>query len=78
MGFMTTSRVITRLLPRNGSEDALFLRERPECVVLDAEPGVEPSGKDPVRVFVGTEPGQQRAERVFVWSIQQVRDRSRR
>ncbi len=78
MGFMTTSRVITRLLPRSGSEDALFLRERPECVVLDAEPGVEPSGKDPVRVFVGTEPGQQRAERVFVWSIQQVRDRSRR
>jgi len=30
-----------------------------------------------VRIFVGTESGQQRAERVFVWSIEQVRDPSR-
>ena len=30
-----------------------------------------------MRIFVGTESGQQRAERVFVWSIEQVRDPSR-
>lgn len=36
-----------------------------------------PSPKPPVRVFVGTEPAQYRAERVFVWSIEQVRDPSR-
>ena len=78
MGFMTTSRVISRLLPRSETEDALFLRERPECIVLDADADVEPSGKAPVRVYLGTEPGQQRAERVFVWSVEQVRDRARR
>jgi mitochondrial fission protein ELM1 len=78
MGFMTTSRVISRLLPKSESEDALFLRERPERIVLDVDADVAASGKPPVRVYLGTEPGQQRAERVFIWSIEQVRDRSRR
>lgn len=35
------------------------------------------SAKPPVRIFVGTEPGQHRAERVFLWSIEQARDPSR-
>jgi hypothetical protein len=30
-----------------------------------------------VRIFLGTEPAQQRAERVFLWSIERVRDPSR-
>jgi len=30
-----------------------------------------------VRIFVGTEPSQYRAERVFLWSIEQVRDPAR-
>jgi mitochondrial fission protein ELM1 len=30
-----------------------------------------------VRIFLGTEPRQQRAERVFVWSVERVRDPSR-
>jgi hypothetical protein len=33
--------------------------------------------KPPVRIFVGTEPSQFRAERVLIWSIEQVRDKSR-
>lgn len=51
----------------------------PDRVVLHARggPAAEPS-RPPVRIFLGTEPAQQRAERVFVWSIEQVRDPERR
>ncbi|RXF75501.1 hypothetical protein [Hansschlegelia zhihuaiae] len=52
-------------------------REAPEVVRLDPEPGVAPSPKPPVRIFLGTEPLQARAERVFVWSVLQVREPSR-
>jgi hypothetical protein len=52
------------------------MREVPECVVLPAE-DTPASARPPVRIFVGTEPGQYRAERVFAWSIAQVRDRKR-
>ena len=51
--------------------------EAPEVVRFDVEPGVEASGKPPVRIFLGTEPAQHRAERVFIWSVKQVRDPSR-
>ena len=37
-----------------------------------------PSAKPPVRIYIGTEPAQYRAERVLVWSITQVRDPARR
>lgn len=46
----------------------------PECVSL---PGDGTSPKPPVRIFLGTEPGQYRATRVFVWSVMQVRDPGR-
>ena len=49
----------------------------PERVVLGVREGVSPSPLPPVRIFLGTETGQYRAERVFVWSINQVRDPSR-
>ncbi|MCO6441865.1 MAG: mitochondrial fission ELM1 family protein [Nitrococcus mobilis] len=49
-----------------------------ECVVLPAEPGAGKSHKPPVRIFLGTEAAQFRAERVFVWSIVKVRDPARR
>ena len=52
-------------------------RQRPVLIRLEPEPGATPSGKPPVRIFVGTEPTQHRAERVLVWSIAQVRDKSR-
>ena len=49
----------------------------PEAIVLDVRPGATPSERPPVRIFVGTEPSQYRAERVFLWSIDQVRDPGR-
>ncbi|MGE4606797.1 MAG: ELM1/GtrOC1 family putative glycosyltransferase [Myxococcota bacterium] len=52
-------------------------RAAPELVTLGVRPGHEPSSKLPVRIFLGTEPRQHRAERVFVWSIEQVRDPAR-
>jgi len=48
-----------------------------ERVRLDARPGSACGERPPVRIFVGTEPAQRRAERVFVWSIERVRDPSR-
>jgi uncharacterized protein len=53
------------------------IRAQPECVVLGVREGVAPSPKPPVRIFLGTEPAQYRAERVFFWSIEQVRDPGR-
>ncbi|MCZ6799959.1 MAG: hypothetical protein O7F12_05670 [Nitrospirae bacterium] len=52
-------------------------REEPERIRLEVESGYEPNEKPPIRIFVGTETEQFRAERVFVWSIKQVRDPSR-
>ncbi len=57
--------------------DASGMRARPERVVLGVKEGVPPSSKPTVRIFLGTEPAQHRAERIFVWSIEQVRDPSR-
>ena len=51
-------------------------RAHPQVVVLRPHRAAA-SAKPPVRIFVGTEPGQYRAERVFVWSVEQVRDPSR-
>ncbi|MGN6719598.1 MAG: ELM1/GtrOC1 family putative glycosyltransferase, partial [Candidatus Binatia bacterium] len=45
--------------------------------MLGVRQGVAPSPKPPVRIFLGTEPAQYRAERVFFWSIERVRDPSR-
>jgi mitochondrial fission protein ELM1 len=64
------------LNPKDPRRDAC-VRSRPECVVLGVKGGAVPSGKPPVRIFLGTEPAQYRAERVFVWSIERVRDPSR-
>ncbi len=46
-------------------------------IVLPVRKGHSPGRKPPVRIFLGTEAAQQRAERVFVWSIEQVRDPGR-
>ena len=54
------------------------LRPEPECVVFDVAPGKTPSGRPPVRIFLGTEPKQFRAERIFIWSIVQHRNPARR
>lgn len=40
------------------------------------QPGA--AAKEPVRIFIGTEPAQHRAERVLLWSVAKQRDPSRR
>ena len=49
----------------------------PEVFRLDVVEGVKPNKKPPVKIYLGTEAGQFRAERVFVWSVMQVRDPAR-
>ncbi len=49
----------------------------PDCIVFGVEPGVTPSPKPPVRIFLGTQAEQFRPERVFFWSLLSVRDPSR-
>jgi hypothetical protein len=53
------------------------IRAEPEVVRFEAAPGAAPSGKPPVRIYLGTEPAQYRAERVFIWSVAKVRDPAR-
>src|SRR5690606_13424121 len=48
-----------------------------DCITFGVAPGAVPSGKVPVRIFLGTEEAQSRAERVFLFSIEQVRDPTR-
>lgn len=55
-------------------------RRHPELIRLDVERDGDGEASDvrpPVRIFVGTEPAQHRAERVLVWSIIKARDPSR-
>ncbi len=54
-----------------------LLRQRPERVTLGVRPGVVADGRPPVRIFLGTQDEQYRAERVFFYSIEQVRDPGR-
>ena len=52
--------------------------DQPDCLVLEPEPGVPTSSRPPVRIFLGSEPAQERAERVFIWSVARHRDPGRR
>ncbi|WP_348760849.1 ELM1/GtrOC1 family putative glycosyltransferase [uncultured Salinisphaera sp.] len=46
-------------------------------VRLTPRPGLTPSDKPPVRIFLGTEAVQFRAERAFIYSVARVRDPAR-
>jgi hypothetical protein len=50
----------------------------PDLLVLPARTANGSAERPPVRIFLGSEPAQARAERVFVWSVVQARDRDRR
>jgi len=52
-------------------------RRGPIVLRLPPQQGIDASTAPPVRIFVGTEPDQFRAERVFVWSVLKVRDPAR-
>lgn len=45
--------------------------------MLPARPGAPRSDRPPVEIYLGTEPAQYRANRVFGWSIEKVRDPGR-
>ena len=59
------------------ADTAPSIREAMETVVLPARPDATPSDRPPVEIFLGTEPAQYRANRVFGWSIEKVRDPGR-
>ncbi len=48
-----------------------------EPLRLVLEPAAPPNGKPPVRIFIGTEPRQLRAERVLIRSIARHREPGR-
>ena len=77
MSVLTRDEATTADRPRTDDGHAPGVRARPAYRVLGVRDGVTPSDKPPVRIFLGTEPAQYRAERVFLWSIEQVRDPSR-
>ena len=52
-------------------------RAAPTLATFPPDPGVTPDPRPPVRIFIGAEPGQNRAERVLVWSILKHRDPAR-
>ncbi len=62
---------------RKDRDRAAGVNDRPEVFRIDVAPGVAPNGKTPVRIFLGSENAQYRAERIFIWSILQVRDPAR-
>jgi mitochondrial fission protein ELM1 len=57
--------------------EAESIRDTLECVVLPARPDAVPSDRPPIEIYLGTEPAQYRANRVFVYSIEKVRDPGR-
>jgi len=77
MTFIEKARTMARYLPSFGISQDVGIRTQPECIVLGVREGVSPSAKPPVRIFLGTQLAQYRAERVFFWSVEQVRDPSR-
>jgi mitochondrial fission protein ELM1 len=77
MPFLTTRRVKDRIFPSASRLPTAGVRDLPQKVVLPARSGTTPSDKPPVRIYLGTEPGQYRAERVFIYSVDKVRDPSR-
>ena len=54
-----------------------FFRDQPSRIELGPRPGHEPSTLPPVKIFLGTEEAQYRAERIFFYSIEKVRDPAR-
>ncbi len=70
-------RLLRAALPALDASRAPLRNDRPERIVLGVRPGYRPSSKPPVRIFLGSERAQFRAERVFLWSVEKHRDPSR-
>ncbi len=76
MAFLT-QRFVQSALKTPAAIRKTQLWDAPDLVTLPVRDGVEPCGKPAVRIFLGTEPAQYKAERIFIWSIEQVRDPAR-
>jgi mitochondrial fission protein ELM1 len=76
MGLLELRSSIKILNPRD-SRRAYCVRPQPERICLAVASGATPNGKPPVRIFLGTEPGQYQAERIFVYSIERNRNPAR-
>ena len=75
---LLAQRILNGLVPARFSAHRPPARKTtPDRIVLGVRPGQRPSSKPPVRIYLGTERGQFRAERVFIWSIEKHRDPSR-
>ena len=72
-----SQRVLKTFLAGGDSRRPVAAQRRAIKITLRPQPGVRPSEKSPVRIYVGTESAQFRAERAFVWSIARVRDPAR-
>jgi len=70
-----TDTILT--LGRGPVDSGPEFRREPELVTLEVREGVAPSPKPAVRIFLGSEPAQYRAERVFVYSVEKYRDPGR-
>lgn len=70
-------RIANGLLPVMDSSRAPARHDRPDKVVFGVRPGHAPSRKPAVRIFLGSERNQFRAERVFLWSVAKHRDPGR-
>jgi len=74
---LLSQRLLRAIIPACDGSRAPATREAPERIVLGVRPGHSPSSRPVVRIFLGSERAQFRAERVFLWSIEKHRDPSR-
>ena len=74
---LVTQRIARGLVPFLDPTLTPARRTRPERIVLGVRDGHRPSDKPPVRIFLGSERNQFRAERVFIWSVEKHRDPGR-
>ena len=51
--------------------------DRPDRILLGPRPGTTPNNKPPVKIYLGSERHQFRAERAFLWSVEKHRDPAR-
>jgi len=74
---LITQRIVRGLTPFVDPYLTPAARTRPEKIILGVKPGHRPGDKPPVRIFLGSERKQFRAERTFIWSVEAHRDPSR-
>ncbi len=72
-----TQRILATLVAGGKGRRPGATQTRPAKLLLEPQRGLAASSKPPVRLFIGTESAQFRAERALIWSIKRVRDPSR-